>query len=290
MFVPYRVPLKQILGFSDSVTDHILHITFNSTFLKGRALQRANRDKTPVARPGTCIGDSASKLLASSVPFSPGHLLALRHLIGVTRDVSDQIPGPNGELAVWNGDPSRVHVRKAQYHYGWDWGPVLMCVGPWKPVRLEAYTARISDMRVEVEFVRSEAIVTLRADLEGTVNKSLTATLTLIDPSSKKHEEILEITAGSSLVEGCIKVTDPKLWYPIGQGQQHLYTATIMLLDGATMLSTSEKRIGLRSVRIVQKKLDGEPEGGSFYFEVNGASVFAGGVFPYQAHGGRVLT
>lgn len=26
----------------------------------------------------------------------------------------------------WNGDPSRVFVRKAGYNYGWDWGPTLM--------------------------------------------------------------------------------------------------------------------------------------------------------------------
>jgi beta-mannosidase len=27
-----------------------------------------------------------------------------------------------GELACWNGEPSRLYVRKAQYHWGWDWG------------------------------------------------------------------------------------------------------------------------------------------------------------------------
>ncbi len=26
----------------------------------------------------------------------------------------------------WNGDPSRVFVRKAQYHYGWDWGKLII--------------------------------------------------------------------------------------------------------------------------------------------------------------------
>lgn len=27
-----------------------------------------------------------------------------------------------GSLALWNGEPSRLYVRKAQYHWGWDWG------------------------------------------------------------------------------------------------------------------------------------------------------------------------
>ena len=27
-----------------------------------------------------------------------------------------------GDLACWNGDASRLYVRKAQYQWGWDWG------------------------------------------------------------------------------------------------------------------------------------------------------------------------
>jgi len=27
-----------------------------------------------------------------------------------------------GNLLCWNGEPSRLYVRKAQYHWGWDWG------------------------------------------------------------------------------------------------------------------------------------------------------------------------
>lgn len=48
-----------------------------------------------------------------------------------------------------NGDSSRLYVRKAQYGYGWDWGLVLMSVGPWKNVFLEHFTTRISDVRVD---------------------------------------------------------------------------------------------------------------------------------------------
>ena len=50
MFVPYRLDLKSRLDFSDCDTEHSLQITFHSTFLKGRSLQRENADKTPVVR------------------------------------------------------------------------------------------------------------------------------------------------------------------------------------------------------------------------------------------------
>src|SRR5262249_11567870 len=48
----------------------------------------------------------------------------------------------------WNGNPSRVYVRKAQYHYGWDWGPTLLTAGLWRPVYLEAYSNRIVDVAI----------------------------------------------------------------------------------------------------------------------------------------------
>ncbi|KIA85419.1 glycoside hydrolase [Flavobacterium sp. AED] len=36
-------------------------------------------------------------------------------------------------------DNPRAYVRKAQYHFGWDWGPKFTTCGIWKAVRLETY-------------------------------------------------------------------------------------------------------------------------------------------------------
>jgi hypothetical protein len=44
-----------------------------------------------------------------------------------------------GKRPVWNGDSTRLFVRKAQYHYGWDWGPAVLCSGPWRDVYVESY-------------------------------------------------------------------------------------------------------------------------------------------------------
>jgi beta-mannosidase len=43
---------------------------------------------------------------------------------------SETIPHPENE---------RIYVRKAQYQFGWDWGPRLVTCGIWKGVRLVAY-------------------------------------------------------------------------------------------------------------------------------------------------------
>lgn len=81
------------------------------------------------------------------------------------KQIEEQHLGKDKHLSLWNGDPSRLFVRKAGYNCesprrrtrltegrpveltdGWDWGPILMTAGPWKPIRLEIYTARIIDL------------------------------------------------------------------------------------------------------------------------------------------------
>ena len=50
--------------------------------------------------------------------------------------VSRALEEKHGKFTCFNGETSRVHARKAQYHYGWDWGPLLLTCGPWKPIKL----------------------------------------------------------------------------------------------------------------------------------------------------------
>jgi beta-mannosidase len=43
------------------------------------------------------------------------------------------------DLPFFIPDNPRAYARKAQFHFGWDWGPKFTGVGIWKPLRLEAY-------------------------------------------------------------------------------------------------------------------------------------------------------
>ena len=55
-------------------------------------------------------------------------------------------------------DNPRCYVRKAQYHFGWDWGPKFTTCGIWKPVRLEGYDTKAEEPEyvppVKVELVQ----------------------------------------------------------------------------------------------------------------------------------------
>lgn len=41
-------------------------------------------------------------------------------------------------------DNPRAYARKAQFHFGWDWGPKLTGCGIWKEIRVEAYNVKPS--------------------------------------------------------------------------------------------------------------------------------------------------
>ena len=71
-----------------------------------------------------------------------------------------------------------------------------------------------------------------------------------------------------------INVTNPALWWPNGYGKQPLYTLTIQLKAGETVLDTREYRIGLRTVTVSRED---DQWGQEFAIMVNGVKIFARG-------------
>ncbi|MCJ1321033.1 hypothetical protein MMC15_006375 [Xylographa vitiligo] len=187
------------------------------------------------------------------------------------REIEKQHPdhrwlGSNGEMA-------RLGVRKAQFHWGWDWGPVLMTCGPWREVRLETYNGRVADLWLDYEISKdfNSATGTAFASVEGGAGQTVAFNLRLgsdvvLQESAKVGDD------GLAKVE--FRVHKPALWYPHGYGEQSLYEVTASLLHGETILDTKSKKTGLRKVELVQHK---DKHGKSFYFSINGVDVFCGG-------------
>lgn len=183
----------------------------------------------------------------------------------------------HGARPLWNGDPSRLYVRKAPYHYGWDWGPTLLTCGPWKAIRLETADLRIAELASPVTLSEDlgHARVDVHTALAGRIDAGTEVRHTLTDaagtvvathhsPATAQHEATLSVDA-------------PQLWWPAGHGAQPLYTldTRVIAADGA-VIATQQRRLGLRRLRLVQAPVAGEP-GRSFVFEVNGREVFCGG-------------
>lgn len=179
---------------------------------------------------------------------------------------------PEHKWVGFNGDMSRLAVRKAQYHWGWDWGPILNTCGPWREVRLETYHARIEDLRVDYELDESLKTVqgTISTKVEGASAKSVN--FAVYDGEKLVFKESANVSDGVAKVE--FHVNSPKLWYPHGYGDQPLYKITATVSADDVDLDQATRRTGFRRGELIQ-----EPDaiGKSFYFRVNGVDVFCGG-------------
>ena len=172
----------------------------------------------------------------------------------------------------FNGDMSRLAVRKAQYHWGWDWGPILNTCGPWREVRLETYQARVVDVRLDyrLEDCLKSVHGTISAVVEGSSAKS--ETFRVQDGDKQVFKETANVSDGLARVD--FHVNNPKLWYPHGYGEQPLYKVTATVVADQVELHSITRRTGFRKGELVQ-----EPDqiGKTFFFRINNIDVFCGG-------------
>jgi beta-mannosidase len=179
---------------------------------------------------------------------------------------------PEHKWVGFNGDMARLAVRKAQYHWGWDWGPILNTCGPWRDVRLETYQSRVEDLRVDYKLDDSLKSVQgmISARVEGLSAQSVT--FVVYDGNRQVFKETAKISDGAAKVE--FRVNNPKLWYPHGYGEQPLYKVTATVSMGKVDVHQASRRTGFRKSELIQKP---DAIGKSFYFRVNSIDVFCGG-------------
>lgn len=193
--------------------------------------------------------------------------------------------------------PERTFVRKAQFMYGWDWGPRLVSCGIWRPVSLKEYSARILDVHA-----------TQQHHKDGSV------TVTLVSEISGRGVAIHEVNGipGESaryLKDGSFTVNKAPAWEPANlsqaahdgsaEGENSLIVITTRLVSSedapailrslanqsvdsefdtddldVPLLDRKETRIGFSQIRLLR-----EPDqfGESFEFEVNGKKLWIRG-------------
>ncbi|KAK7431256.1 Beta-mannosidase B [Neonectria magnoliae] len=237
--------------------------TFATVKLNGKTILESDNMFTPERVDVTDILGEAEKDNELVITFESAYLKGWRL-------VEEH---PDHKYICWNGDDSRLAVRKAQYHWGWDWGPALMTCGPWRPVNLEVYESRISDLhtKIKVDDSLKSAKVVAHAVTEGTASK---VQFNISLDGNKVASQTADVKDGN--VESTFVIQDPELWYPVRYGKQTLYTVEAILLHETDEVDTVTKKIGLRKLELAQRSLNEQP-GTSFFFEVNNIPVFCGG-------------
>ena len=185
-------------------------------------------------------------------------------------------------------------VRKAQYMYGWDWGPQLVSCGIWLPVKLvEVPVARILNWTYDVAFSPNDSaeitvsVTVERADPDAEL--SLDLAIVSVGNDVELYEDTLPSPALITVPEGvgvvtvrhAITVDAPRRWWPnrhnpSGQGvHPTLYTVEIALRN-STEIESKTVRLGLRTIELVRDP-DPDGKGEGFKFRVNGEDIFIKG-------------
>ena len=164
-------------------------------------------------------------------------------------------------------------IRKAPYHFGWDWGPRFVTSGIWQPVFLRAWNkVEISDFWVQQQSL-NDKLATLNGQIEIQSTKIQTAEILISVNAKIISKKIYPLNIGTNTIDFPFEIKNPKRWWTNGLGKANLYSISADVVAGNYSDSESCK-IGLRTLRLVQKP---DSVGYSFYFELNGVPVFAKG-------------
>ncbi len=172
---------------------------------------------------------------------------------------------------------ARPYVRKAQYSFGWDWGPTLPTSGIWREAKVVAYnTARLGyvaalPMEVSKEKAKIKVVTEIHAIKEATLNVKFA--LVGFGQNIKQETES-KVKSGRNFAECIIDIDKPQLWWPRGYGEANLYDALIQVWSGTELLEDASVKVGIRSIQLVEEP---DEEGKSFIFRINGQNVFCKG-------------
>lgn len=170
-------------------------------------------------------------------------------------------------------------VRKMACNFGWDWGPLLITAGLWKPARLEAWnTARIESVRPLITRAdQNKAEINLHVDTRAATDETakIAAKYELVSPGGKVVATGEQAVLAGETSSCAIHIDKPERWWPVGHGAQPLYTLRITLEDkNGQPIDRVEKRIGLRTAELATTDEQGNP---TFHFKINGKRIFCKG-------------
>ncbi len=175
----------------------------------------------------------------------------------------------------------RVYIRKAQFGYGWDWGPRLPTIGLWRPVELRrqrrvALTG-LHFTTLKIDRAQDIALVAVRVEVERfATDQPLTAHLRLTSPGGALALEYT-LHLNGDVATAYLQVNQPHLWWTHDLGQPALYTLQVTLSQAGLDLARQQAQVGLRTLTLDQSPDTDEPGTRFFRFVLNDVPIFAKG-------------
>lgn len=189
---------------------------------------------------------------------------------GAAKQEAHPFPLPNS----WNCPiPNGNMLRKPACDFGWDWNIALAPFGIYGTMAIEPSDApRLNRLMIAQDHTGEGALLELTAHIsnfDGDVTANIAG----------------QMVTGHCMHGVCtlsVRILDPQLWWPAGQGDQHLYDLEITFAK-----AKATRRIGLRDIQLVTEK---DAIGLGFKFRINGRDIFCKGAnwIPADALPGRI--
>ena len=187
--------------------------------------------------------------------------------IAKSNRVSHEKDGGDSTGNVW----ATLGAIRSQYPYwksmtnsGWDWGFELVSMGIWQDVRLIASErVCLSKLTVLPDVPAPYDRATLRIGMDvnagqpGAVTLRSTVRSLTSEAQPAMAERVIKVAAGQQSVTAEMVVDNPRLWWPNGYGEQHLYHLEVVALDGenGAILSAVSTRFGIRELVMLANPL-----------------------------------
>lgn len=195
---------------------------------------------------GTLVGQAANMFIKHSFDISGLLILGDNEIEVRFRSPVKEVEGLPEAPAAFTAE--RLNTRRIQCTYSWDWVDRFVTCGIFKDVYIKVHDGLyVSDVYVYTENVdKYGAQVKVCEYFENYTDGADVVTeifdskgRKLISKTSYCQEEVLVYT---------FDIEQPELWYPVGMGDQPLYTLKITVENECKTI-----KFGIRTVKILQK-------------------------------------
>ncbi len=163
----------------------------------------------------------------------------------------------------------RIHIRKAQCHWGWDWAPNLPGIGLYLPAYIDADAGiRIDSVSIDA---KCSGDIRCTVELENGSWRLAGDCQILLEAAGQQVQ--LPAQGLKSILN--IRIPDPVLWWPNGCGCQHLYDYHVRIIKDGVCIGEKSGKFGIREVELVQPPVGADRTG--FMLRVNGRDIFCKG-------------
>ncbi len=238
--------------------------TYATIWLNGQLLGRhANMFREAVFDVSALVRPGAPNTLA--VCFDPPQL---------------HLPPDQVQFHPWAGFAERAWMRKAQFGYGWDWGPRLPTIGLWRPVELrrehQAAIGGVHFYTLEIAPGARHALVAVRVEVDSFAAAGPLQVTAELSRDGRRIGTTLH-PDDSGIATAYLSVPDPALWWTHDLGEPALYDLSLTLWAGETPLEQRVQQVGIRTIALDQSPDTDEPGTRFFRFVLNGVPIFARG-------------